>query len=192
MVTANKVKVGAQVIFYNSGSFSPSDTGTSYKVASPDVSIALSLSGVLAAAGRQSAKGDLGATRARMYEVLACFDFTGESSHTSGEVVDLYWAPSVSTTAGVGNVAGNSGSDAACPDGAVGGVTLAEFLKLCDYIGSLTIHDGGAVQNGFVGKFAPSSRYGQLIVVNNTGSAFEASNAEAHVVFNEILDEYQN
>ena len=42
------------------------------------------------------------------------------------------------------------------------------------------------MQNGIVGVFSPSSRYGQLIVVNNSGDAFEADDVEMHQVFNPI------
>jgi hypothetical protein len=117
-------------------------------------------------------------------------DFTGETP-TVGNSVDYYWAPSTSTTAGTGNVAGNSGGDAACPDGALGSITLAEFLKQCQQIGSLIVHDGASVQNGLVRRFSPSSRYGQLIVVNNSGDAFEADDVEMHQVMNPIVDEFQ-
>ena len=38
-------------------------------------------------------------------------------------------------------MAGNSGADAAAPDGALGTITLAEFLDQCDFIGALVNHD---------------------------------------------------
>lgn len=183
------VKVGSQIRFCVAGSFSPADSGTDWTVGTP-TDVAVTLSAVATGAARQSAKVDLGATRAARYEVLGCVDFTGETP-TAGYTVDYYWAPSTSTTAGNGNVAGNSGADAACPDGALGSITLAEFLKQCQFIGSLVVHDGGSVQNGLVGVFSPSSRYGQLIVVNNSGDAFEADDVEAHQVFNPIVDEVQ-
>jgi len=91
----------------------------------------------------------------------------------------------------LGNVAGNSGGDAACPDGALGAITLAEFLNQCLFIGSLITHDGACVQNGLVGVFSPPSRYGQLIVVNKSGDAFEADDVEMHQVMNPIVDEIQ-
>jgi hypothetical protein len=183
------VKVGTQVRFFVTGSFSPVDAGTNWTIGTP-TDVVLTLASVANAAGRQSTKVDLGATRAKLYEVLGCVDFTGETP-TVGNTVDYYWAPSTSTTPGSGNVAGNSGGDAACPDGALGSITLAEFLKQCQFIGSLIVHDGGSVQNGFVGVFSPSSRYGQLIVVNNSGDAFEADDVEMHQVMNPIVDEVQ-
>jgi hypothetical protein len=187
---ANEVllKVGTQIRFSGSG-FSPADSGTDFSIGTP-TDVSLTLSGVVNGAGRQSAKADLTATRARLYEVLAAVDFTGETP-TSGQTVNFYWAPSTSATTGNGNVAGNSGNDAAAPDGALGSITLAQFLLQCQTIGSLVIHDGASVQNGLVSVFSPSGRYGQMIVVNNSGDPFEADNVEAHVVMNPIVDEIQ-
>ena len=179
-----QVSVGTQIRFFVTGSFSPADSATNWTIGTP-TDVVLTLSAVADAAGRQSTKVDLGAARSSLYEVLGCVDFTGETPAASG-TVDYYWAPSTSATGANGNVAGNSGVDGAAPDGALGSVTLAEFLLQCQYIGSLATHDGAAVQNGLVGVFSPSSRYGQLIVVNNSGDAFEADDVEMHQVFNPI------
>lgn len=189
---ANEIlhKVGTQIRFFVTASFSPADEATDWTIGTP-TDVVLTLSALANAAGRQSAKVDLGARRAREYEVLGCVDYTGETP-TSGNLIDYYWAPSTSTTQAKGNVAGNSGGDAACPDGAVpAGITLAEFLRMCIYIGSLVISDDAAVQNGYVGRFSPPGRYGQLIVVNNGGDAFEADDVEMHQVMNPIVDEVQ-
>lgn len=175
--------------FFLTGSFSPADPATNWTIGTPN-DIAVTLSALAAAAGRQSLKIDLGALRAPSYAVLGCVDFTGETP-TAGGTIDYYWAPSTSETQANGNVGGNSGADAAAPDGALGSITLAEFLLQCQFIGSLVIHNGGVVQNGFVGQFSPVSRYGQLIVVNNSDDAFEADDVEAHQVFNPIVDEIQ-
>jgi hypothetical protein len=98
---------------------------------------------------------------------------------------------STHATAANGNVAGNSGLDAYAPDGALGSLTLADFIALCQPIGSLPVHDGVSVQNGFVGVFCPTTRYGQLVVVNNSGDAFEADDVENHCVLTPIVDEVQ-
>jgi hypothetical protein len=183
------VKVGTQVRFFVTGYFSAVDPATDWTIGVP-LDVVLTLSAVANGAGRQSTKVDLGATRAAKYEVLGCVDFTGETPGTAG-TVDYYWSPSTHVTAANGNVAGNSGVDGAAPAGALGSITLAEFLIQCDYIGSLNTHDGASVQNGKVGIFSPSSRYGQLIVVNNSGDAFEADDIEMHQVMNPIVDEVQ-
>ena len=188
---ANEVlrKVGTQIRFCVSGSLSPADDGTNWTIGTP-TNVLLTLSGLASGSGRQSDKVDLGATRAPTYSVLGCVDFTDETP-TASTRVDYYWAPSTSTTQGNGNVAGNSGADGAAPAGALGSITLAEFLKQCIYIGSLETHDGASVQNGFVGVLSPPGRYGQLVVVNNSGDTFEADDVEMHQVMNPIIDEIQ-
>ena len=180
------LKVGTQIRFFVTGSFSPVDAATNWTISTP-TDVVLTLSAVADGAGRQSAKVDLGENRAAEYEVLGCVDFTGETP-TAAATVDYYWAPSTSTTAASGNVAGNSGGDGAAPDGALGTITLAEFLRQCIFIGQLVVHDGAVVQNGYVGRFSPPGRYGQLIVVNESGDAFEADDVEMHQVMNPIAN----
>lgn len=181
--------MGTQIRFFVTGSFSPVDPATDWTIGTPTDAV-LTLSAVASGSGRQSAKVDLGATRAAQYELLGCVDFTGETP-SAGESIDYFWAPSTSTTQANGNVAGNSGADGALPDGALGSITGDEFLKQCLFIGSLVIHDGGSVQNGLVGVFSPPGRYGQLIVQNSSGDALEADDVEMHQVMNPIVDEIQ-
>ncbi len=184
-----KVIVGTQVRFFVTGSFSPADVATDWTIGSP-LDVVLTLNAVADAAARQSTKVDLGATRAPEYEVLGCVDFTGEAP-TISNTVDYYWAPSTHATSANGNVAGNSGLDGDAPDGALGTILLAEFLAQCDFIGSLVVHDGASVQNGKVGVFSPSSRYRQLIDVNNSGDVVEDNEVEMHQVMNPIIPDIQ-
>lgn len=177
-----------QFRFRGSG-FSPADAATDYSRGTP-TNVDLTLSALANNAGRQSAKVDLGATRGMSFAVHAAFDFTGETP-TVDNSVRLYWAPSNSATDANANVAGNSGLDAAAPDGALGSITLAEFLKQCQYIGALIVHDGAVVQNGFVGIFTPTLRYGQMIVHNTSGDAFEADNVESAVWMDPLVPQGQ-
>ena len=181
------ISVGTQFRFIAATGFSPADSATDYTIGTP-TDVLWTPSGVAAAAGRQSSKFDFGANRAAAYECNAAIDFTGETLTTPG-TIDFYFAPSTSSTAANGNVAGNSGVDGAAPDGALGSITLVEMVAQCDFIGSLDLHDGAVVQNGFVGVLVPTSRYGQLIVVNNCSAAFEADNVETHVVFTAIAQD---
>lgn len=183
------VKDGTAIRFFVAGSFSPADAATNWAYGTP-TDVVLTLASVAHGAARQSTKVDLGATRARKYACLGCVDYTGETPSANGQV-DYYWAPSPVATQGNGNVAGNSGADGAAPDGALGSITLDEFLAQCQFIGSLRTHDGAVVQNGYVGEFEPASRHGQLIVVNNGGDAFEGDDVEAHQVLVPITDELQ-
>lgn len=187
------IKEGTALVFGVSASFNPADDGTNWAIGHGDaITHALTLTGLATGTGaRQSIKADLGATRAPEYAVLGCVDFTGETP-TSGGTVDYYWAPSTSGTGASGNLWGNSGADAAAGDGAVpSGVTLAEFLRECIYIGTIIVTDDAAVQNGFVGVFSPPTRYGQLVVVNNSGDAFEADDVEMHQVMIPLIPEGQ-
>ena len=190
MPTESLVKQGQQIRFFVSGSFSPADPGSNYTEGTP-IDVLLTLASVANTAGRQSDKVDLGATRAARYSVLAAVDYTGETPAADG-TVDYYWAPSASNTQGTGNIAGNSGADADAPGGALGGITLVEFITQCEYIGSLPTHDGASVQVGYVGTFSPKTRYGQMVVVNNGGDVFEDNDVEMHTVMNPIIDEIQD
>lgn len=182
-------KEGTKIAFGVSGSFSPVNAGTDW-TGGGAITDTLTLAGVLNDAGRQSNKVDLGATRAATYALLGCIDFTGEIP-TVGQTVDYYWAPSTSTTQGTANVAGNSGADADAPGGALGSITIDEFILQCIFIGSLVIHDGAVVQNGYVGILRPPTRYGQLVVVNHSGDTIENDDVENHQVLVPIIDELQ-
>ncbi len=184
------IKDGTQLRFCVTGSFSPADPATDHTIGSP-TDVVLTLSTLASAAARQSSKADLGATRAARYAVYCAVDWTGETPSATGRI-DIYWAPSTSSTAANGNVAGNSGVDGAAPDGALGSITLAEFLLQCQYVGSLMTHDGGVVQNGPVNPFfQPTSRYGQIVLVNNGGDVFENDNVEMAVWMTPVIDEVQ-
>lgn len=190
MASILNFKEGEQIQFLVAGSISPADAGTDWRAGGSPTIAVLTLSAVADGAGRQSTKVDLGALYAPQYDLFGCVDFTGETPGASG-TIDYFWAPSPVSTGGNGNVAGNSGIDAAAPGGALGSITLTEFINQCQSIGSLITHDGISVQNGFVGRFSPGARYGQLIVVNNSGDAFEADDVEMHQVLNPVVPESQ-
>lgn len=177
---------GTQFRFFVTGSFSPVDPATDWTIGTPTDTGVLTLAAVADGAGRQSTKVDLGANRAEAYACFGCVDFTGETP-TIGEVIEYYWLPSTHATQANGNVAGNSGADADAPGGALGTILLAEFKKQAIFIGNLIIHDGAVVQNGFVGILFPPSRYGQLLVINESGDVFEADDVEMHQVLNPIV-----
>ncbi len=174
-----------QIRFLVAGSFSPVDAGTNWTVGTP-TDVVLTLAGVLDGAARQSTKFDFGENRAESYALFGCLDYTGETPALTG-TIDYYLAPTPVSTQANGNVAGNSGADADAPGGALNSIALAEFLRWCDYIGSLPTDDGAGVQNGYVDDFKPPARYAQLILVNNGGDAFENDDVEMHQVMNPIL-----
>jgi len=179
------VQESGQIRFVAASGFSPADIGTNYTRGTP-ADVLLTLSAIADDAGRQSSKADFGANRHLAYSCMAAVDFTGETP-VQNTSVEFYWAPSISTTAANGNIAGNSGLDAAAGDGATVALDIDDFLAQCIPIGSLSIPDGIGVQAGFVGILYPPERYGQMVVVNRSGDAFEADNVEAHVVLNPIV-----
>jgi hypothetical protein len=180
------------IVFGVDASLNPVDDGTNFTddVGTDTCDVVLTLAGVASAAGRQSTKVDLGAVRAPEYSLFGCVDYTDETP-VIGQSVDYHWAPSTNATNANGNVAGNSGVDDDAPGGALGSITLAAFLKQCFLIGSLVLDDAAGVQNGFVGILRPPTRYGQLIVVNNGGDAFEDDDVEMHQVLVPIVPEGQ-
>lgn len=180
------LRVGTQIRFSVSGSLSPADVATNLTISTP-TDVDMTFNALADGAGRQSDKFDFGETRAAAYECLGSFDFTGETP-TAGEVIEVYFLPSTSGTDANGNVAGNSGLDAAAPGGALGSITLAEFKQQGVFIGNFICHDGAVVQTGFIGVLVPTSRYGQLLVINESGDALEADDVESHVVLNPIVD----
>lgn len=187
---ANEIllKVGGQITFADHATdFVGGAAKTSLEQAgSTDVQI--DLTSLADGSGRESAKVDLGATRAARYSVMASFEFA--ATPTSGDLVELYWAPSPDGTATDGNPMNIDGADAAAPSG-IG--TLAELVRVCQFIGSFICTDDPttAVQTAWVGTFSPAERYGILIVKNESGAAFHSDAVESHVVFNPIVTEVQ-
>lgn len=140
------------------------------------------------AAARQGAKGDLTALRARAYSVTLRVEF--DVAPVSGTIVSLYWAPSVSGTAGVANPGGISGADAAYTGTA--GDSLADSLKQLDLIGVLICTaDAAAVVQQQTFVYSPSERFGTPVVFNQGGQAFEGDDIEMSIIFNPIVDEIQ-
>ena len=174
--------VGQQILFNVSGSYAPAALNNIEVGTATD--IALDLTSVAAAAAEASAKADLGATRAPEYAVHAAIEFATEP--VTGTTVDFYWAPSGVTTAGTGNPGYVSGSSAAYT-GTPG--TLAEGLKQLMFIGSMVVGaDATAtIQMAFIGVFRPPSRFGCLVVVNNTADATHNDVVEQAVAFTPII-----
>lgn len=140
------------------------------------------------AAGRQSAKADLGAVRAPAYKVRAAIEFA--ATPTAGAVVSFYWAPSPSATAGTANPANVTGADAAY---AGYSANLAASVKQLDFIGNFicTAQATPTVQVAEIGYMMPSQRYGSLVIVNSSGAAFHSDDAETHTVMDPVYTESQ-
>jgi hypothetical protein len=143
----------------------------------------LDLTGVADGAARQSDKVDLGATRAELYEVHAAIEIA--ATPTAGDVIEFWWAPSVSGTAGTANPGGVSGADAAY---AGYSSNMAAAIKQLQFIGDFvcTTQATGTIQQARVGAFRPKHRYGTLVVRNESGAALHSDAAECSVLLSPL------
>lgn len=172
----------------HAGDFNPANDLRASTDGSLETDCQITLASLANAAGRQSAKVDLGENRADEYKVRAAFEIA--ATPTAGLTIDLYWAPSWSATAGTGNPGNVTGSDAAY---AGYSANLSETLLQLEFIGSFicTVQATGTVQYGEVAVFSPGERYGSLIVVDNSGAALHSDDVESHIVFDPIVPEQQ-
>lgn len=157
----------------------PATAANSLIIGTP-TDVQIDLTGVAASGGaRASTKtGDLGATRDPLYMVDACIEFA--VAPTDGDTVDFYWAGSPSATAGTGNPAALTGSDAAFTD-------TSGLLGQMQYIGSLSCRNN-VLNIGHVGFLVPHHRYGILVVVNNADQALAGAGSmdETHITLTPI------
>jgi len=155
---------------------------------SQETDVQLILESVANAAGRQSAKVDLGANRAEWYAVRAALEFA--ATPTAGNVVELYWAPSWSATAGTGNAGGVSGADAAYA-GYSSNLTasIKQLIRIGVFICTAQITP--TVQIAECGLFRPRERYGSLVVYNISGASFHSDSVEHNIVFDPLVEQIQ-
>lgn len=193
---ANKILVSEmdgtpkQIVFGDhSGDFSPTAANDLRDATAGNrTTCQLAIASVADGAARQSTKVDLGATYADEYHVRAAIEFA--ATPTAGDVVELYWAPSQSSTAGTANPGNVSGADSAYSGYSS---NLAASVKQLEFIGHFvcTAQATATVQVAEIGKFRPPQRYGSLVVKNESGAAIHSDDVECHVVFNPILPELQ-
>src|SRR3972149_4681794 len=98
-----------QICFRDVTDFGPA-AANDLRVGTPTL-VQLDMTSVADAAYRQSTKVDLGAVRAPAYAVRAALEFA--AGVVAGEIMDFWWAPSGSATAGTANAGGGSGADGA-------------------------------------------------------------------------------
>jgi len=181
------VKQGTQFLFADHATdfgAAPATAGNS-KIRGAPTDVQMDLTGVAATGGaRESAKLDLTATHAPVFDVDACLEF--ETAPADGGAVYFYWANSPSATAATGNPGGVTGSDAAFTDtvGNLGQLQRIGFLSLRNNV----------INIGFVGSFSPRDRHGTLVIVNQGSTALRSTATamdETHIVFNEGIPELQ-
>ncbi len=153
----------------------------------------IDLTSIAAAAARQGAKVDMdtgGVTDrfARRFGVTLRVEF--DVAPADGGSVDLYWAASLSGTAGTANPGGTDGTDSAYTGTA--GSTLAESLLQLQFIGSLMVTNDAATvvqQQAFIVEIP--TQYGMPVLVNNGSQAFEGDAIEMSISFTPLEDEIQ-
>jgi hypothetical protein len=173
----------------HAGDFSPAAaTDLRDATAGNRTNVQLSMASVGDGAARQSAKADLGTDFAQAYRVRAAFEIA--ATPNDGDLIELYWAPSQSSTAANGNAGNVSGSDAAYTGYSS---NMASSVKQLDLIGSFvcTVQATGTVQVAEVNDYSPTERYGSLVVRNESGAAIHSDDVECHVVFDPIIPEVQ-
>lgn len=180
MPTEILTKIGTPIVFADTTDYSSSLSGYTRTAQ-------LDLTSIANGAARQADKVDVGATRAAKFAVHVGIEM--DVAPTAGAVIEFYWSASASGTAGTGNAAGAGGADAAYKAG-----EEAEWLRQAEFIGELVLTADAAttVQRGCINPaFVPSQRYGQVIVYNRGGQAFEGDAVEMYVALVPIIDESQ-
>ena len=174
--------VGAQILFNLAGSYAPATLNDLELGTATDV--AFDLTSVQSLAAEQSTKADLTATWAPEYAVHAALEFA--TAPVTGTTCDFYWAPSVQSTAGAGNPGYCTGATGAYT-GTPG--TLAEGLAQLMFIGSFVCGaDATAtIQAAFIGILSPPTRYGSLVMINNTADHLHSDAVEQAVSFTPII-----
>lgn len=152
------------------------EVGTSKTWKSSGGTYALTLTSVTNGNGRQGDKGDLGANRARIWDVL--FTASVGVAATAGNEIELWWAPSDSATPGTDNGGGVTGADGTF------NTTPDEYKQQLTFIGSLILSNnaGTGIQKQWL-SFSPSQRYGSPVVVNKSGQTLGATATDHTLTF---------
>ena len=147
----------------------------------------IDLTSVGAGAARQGAKKDLGSEFARQFLVAVAIEFA--VAPTSGDLVEIWWAGSPSTTAGNANPGGTTGADAAYAGTASD--SLADSKLQLRPLGSLTATSDATtvVQYQTVGELVAPYRFGMPVVVNLADQAFVADAVEMYVALIPMTDQ---
>lgn len=172
---------GTQLLVANS-TYNPADTNNDLGASITDD---IDMVGLTTGQAREGVKIDFGANRATSYHVRMAMEFATDPTGT----MDLYWSSSQSATAAVGNTGQATGADA--DYAGYDTLTLDEALKHMVFIGALVCglnNTADGVQIGNVNtSWSPPTRYGVLIVHNNTNVTLHSDSVEMAVAFDPIL-----
>lgn len=140
----------------------------------------ITLASLGAAAARQGAKGDLGATRAVRWSCRVTLNM--DVAPVNGTAVEIWWSSSSSAVAGTDNTGAASGADAAYTGSAGGGVATTKLQLQLVGVMPMTA-DADLVIQVAEFTFYPLSRYGMPIVVNLTAQILEGDNDSHALAF---------
>lgn len=150
----------------------------------------IDLTSLAAGAYRQSAKVDLGATRAKQFAVSGAFEFG--TAPTAGGRIHVWVGFSNSATAGNGNPANLSGSDAAYVGYGAAATDADECVHQLLYLGSIPLSNDADVQIGhFATLIDPPQRYAVVVVKNEADQALQSDAVEMSVRLSPLVDEVQ-
>jgi len=130
-----------------------------------------------ATAAWQGVKGDLTTPRGARMLVRLQTQFVTNGTPAAGEVVEVYWAGSPSSTAGTDNPGGATGTNAAY----TGVGTGAQSKRQLQFVGALVLDASTGSQVADVGVFTPIHRYGMPVVCNLSTRQL-ATTTTAHVL----------
>lgn len=178
--------IGALGFIFKSGSYSPTAINK-IDLASNTVGD-LTLSSILNGAAVNSDQIDLGTSHAEEYSLKGALEWFAAVS--AGGDVSCYWSPSNNSVVTDGNPGKPDGVDGAYTGD--GGGTVAESVKQMQFIGAFITTDLQGVQIAEIGKFKPKGRFGQLIVVNNSGTTVcGTDDIESAIVMEAVVPDIQ-
>lgn len=153
-----------------------------------ELDVQLDLTSLADGSARQSAKWDFGSKWCQQYLVRAAFELA--ATPTAGDLIELYFAWSQSSTAGTANPGSLSGSDAAYTGYSTNLAAAVKHL-VGPYPFICTADATTTVQVGIVGTIYPKGRYGLCVVKNESNAAFHSDAVEHHIVIDPVIPELQ-
>lgn len=116
-----------------------------------------------------SDKLDFGSVLPLKIDVMAALEWF--AAVVADNSVNMFWAESAHSSAGIGNPGFPDGVDGVYTGAGDGGTDEEAVVNMIDIGAMITeTHTAGHVQIAKIGSFVPTMRYGQLIVVNNSGT----------------------
>lgn len=160
-------------------------SGTAIVVKAAGGDYAMTMTGILDTEARESAKIDLGATRAVRYSCLV--EINMDAAPDAGKVIEFWWSSSPSAVAGTQNTGGASGTDADYKNGEEN-----EWKLQLQRIGVLVLtNDADGVVQTQEFLFFPLQRYGSVILVNMSAQTLEGDDDSHRITLTPLIDEIQ-